>query len=51
MNNHTKNYSLHPVVFLVKTFINKIMQQPDIYPIKFYKKNDRLKKHRRGEME
>lgn len=50
MNHNSKNYSLHPVLFLVKTFINKLMQQPDIYPIRHYKKTDRFKKGRSARM-
>ena len=40
----------HSVLYLVKTFIHKLTQHPDIYPIKYYKKSDRLKKNRRSMM-
>ncbi len=46
MNNMPSNYSQHPVLFLVKNFLSRLMQQPGIYPIKHYKKIDRLKKGR-----
>ena len=38
--NHT-----HPIVQVMKNFFNKLMQNPEIYPIKYYKKNQR---HRRN---
>ena len=38
--NHT-----HPIVQMLKSFINKLVQNPEIYPIKYYKKNHR---HRRN---
>ena len=50
MNNIQGNYSQHPILFLVKTFLNKLMQQPDIYPIRHYKKTDRFKKGRSPRM-
>jgi len=46
MSNVSGNYSQHPVLFLVKNFLSKLMQQPGIYPIKHYKKTDRFKKGR-----
>ena len=44
-NTSTKNNSF-PVVQLVKNFINKLTQTPDVYPIKYYKKGKRLGKNR-----
>ena len=40
------NYSQHPILFLLKGLLNKLVQRPDIYPIRYYKKTDRLKKGR-----
>jgi len=42
--------SQHALVFMVKSFIQKLVQHPEIYPIRFYKKSERLKKNRRGMM-
>jgi hypothetical protein len=44
MNMQKPNHT-HPVVQVVKNFISKLMQNPEIYPIKYYKKNQR---HRRN---
>lgn len=38
--NHT-----HPVVQLVKNFIAKLTQNPEVYPIKYYKKSHRFRKN------
>lgn len=40
----------HPIIYMVKNIIHKLIQHPDIYPIKYYKKSDRLKKNRRTMM-
>ena len=50
MNNVTSNYSQHPILFLVKNLLSKLMQQPDIYPIRHYKKTDRMRKGRSSRM-
>ena len=42
-NNKNNNF---PMVQLVKNFINKLTQTPDLYPIKYYKKGKRLGKNR-----
>ncbi len=33
----------HIVVQAIKSFIDKIRQNPDVYPIRYYKKNRRLR--------
>lgn len=33
---------------LVRNFIGKLRQHPDIYPIRFYKKNRRFRRHWQG---
>lgn len=33
----------HPVVALIKNFIGRLRQQPDTYPIRYYKKNRRFR--------
>jgi hypothetical protein len=35
-----------PVMQLVKNVINKLMQTPDIYPIKYYKKGTKAGRNR-----
>ncbi|WP_301923756.1 hypothetical protein [Ferruginibacter sp.] len=35
-----------PVMQLVKNVINKLMQTPDIYPIKYYKKGKKASRNR-----
>lgn len=34
----------HPVLYAIKSFIEKLRQNPDVYPIKYYKKIARIKK-------
>jgi hypothetical protein len=41
------NTAQHPVVNLVKSIIHKLIQQPDIYPIRYYKKSERIKRIRK----
>ena len=38
----------HPVLQVIKSFIGKLRQNPDIYPIKYYKKNRRFRRHWQG---
>ncbi len=33
------------VIQIIKNFISKIRQNPDIYPIRYYKKNKRFKRN------
>lgn len=33
----------HIVIHVIKGFINKLRQNPDIYPIRYYKKNRRFR--------
>ncbi len=35
----------NPVSELVRLFIKKMRQSPDIYPIRYYKKNSRFRRH------
>lgn len=39
LNKHNTN----PLVQLVKSLVNKFLQSPDIYPIKYYKKGKRFR--------
>ncbi|MBS1733600.1 MAG: hypothetical protein JST02_09915 [Bacteroidetes bacterium] len=43
--NMTKANHTHPIVQMIKSFLNKLVQNPEVYPIKYYKKNQR---HRRS---
>jgi hypothetical protein len=36
--------STHIVLQVIKNFISKIRQNPDIYPIRYYKKNRRFRR-------
>lgn len=38
----------HPVVYAVKVFIEKLLQHPEVYPIKYYKKGSRYRKSWKG---
>lgn len=35
----------YSVVSIVRNFINKLRQHPDIYPIRYYKKSRRYRRH------
>jgi hypothetical protein len=50
MNDSSQNTSQHPVIFVVKNFLNKLLQNPEVYPIRYYKKANRLKRSRRTMM-
>ena len=45
MNSNTQ---VHPVIYFFKSILSKFIQQPDIYPIKYYKKSERIKRIRRS---
>ena len=47
-NPQTQSPSTHIVVQAVKNFINKLRQSPDIYPIRYYKKSRRFRRHWHG---
>ena len=42
------NTTVHPVIYFFKNILSKFTQQPDIYPIKYYKKSERIKRIRRS---
>ncbi len=48
MKNDHENQSIHPVVSALKNLLGKLFQQPDIYPIKYYKKGNRCRKKDRS---
>lgn len=43
MNNQQSSHT-HPVLQLIRNFINRLKQNPEVYPIKYYKKNSRYRK-------
>ncbi len=38
-----KKHSSNPFIQLVRNFLNKFLQSPDVYPIKYYKKSKRFR--------
>jgi len=40
--------STHILIQVIKDFISKIRQNPDIYPIRYYKKNRRFRRDMNG---
>jgi len=50
--NKTNNQQpiLNPLLQVVKSFIGKLRQNPDVYPIKYYKKGKQLRRDGRGDM-
>lgn len=43
MNNYAP---MHPIIYAIKEIINKFRQNPDVYPIKHYKKLNRNRRKR-----
>lgn len=46
MRNQVTQTATHPVVYAIRTFIEKLRQHPESYPIKYYKKYKAGKKRR-----
>ena len=44
VNRQPQQNSKHPLILIVQTLIQKLVQHPDIYPIKYYKKTSRSKR-------
>lgn len=38
-------YNTNPLVYLLKNLLQKFLQTPDIYPIKYYKKGKRFRRY------
>ena len=49
MNTYKPGHT-HAIVQLVKNFVNKLFQNPEVYPIKYYKKNQRHKRNWKSPM-
>ena len=45
MNNLNPAHSSHPVLQAVKNLFSKLRQNPDVYPIKYYKKGQRFRRN------
>ncbi len=43
--NITRTDNTHPIMQILKNFINKLRQNPEVYPIKYYKKSQRFRKN------
>lgn len=50
MNNQSSTAHTHPLIQLVKNFINKLRQNPEVYPIKYYKKGQRFRRNWKSPM-
>jgi len=49
MDRHkTKEKTGHVVLQVVRGFFSKLTQSPDIYPIRYYKKSRRFRRHWHG---
>jgi hypothetical protein len=44
VNRQPQQKSKHPLMHMVQTLIQKLVQHPEIYPIKYYKKTSRSKR-------
>ncbi len=42
MKTFNQSQNTHPVVYAIKMLIHKLWQQPNVYPIKYYKKGKRF---------
>jgi len=40
--------SVNPLFQGIKNFLGKLRQNPDVYPIKYYKKSKRFRRHWQG---
>ncbi len=40
-----KKNSSNPLIQLVRSILNKFLQTPDIYPIRYYKKGKRFRRY------
>ncbi len=46
MKTQTAHYQTHSLTGALTQWIQKIFQSPDYYPIKYYKKGSRFRRHR-----
>lgn len=45
MSNTNQIAHVHPIVQMVKNFFSKLRQNPEVYPIKYYKKGQRYRRN------
>ncbi|HMJ46584.1 MAG TPA: hypothetical protein VK498_04610 [Ferruginibacter sp.] len=45
MNNLNQAQNSHPVLQAVKNLFSKLRQNPEVYPIKYYKKGQRFRRN------
>jgi hypothetical protein len=45
MSYNTQVKQQNPLVLAIKNFFSKLKQNPDVYPIKYYKKGRRFHRH------
>jgi hypothetical protein len=45
MSNKATSYQIHPIVYAVRNLFEKLRQNPEIYPIKYYKKSQPHRKN------
>ena len=49
MNNITSSH-VHPIVYAFRALINKLRQNPDVYPIRYYKKGRNFRRGSKPDM-
>lgn len=42
------NPKTHPIVWSVRNFFSRFTQNPEIYPIRFYKKTEKFRKYKKA---
>lgn len=47
-NPNSQKSATHPIIQVVKNFIGKLRQNPDVYPIRYYKKSRRFRRNWQG---
>ncbi len=46
--NNNQQLSTNPLIQVVKNFIGKLRQNPDVYPIRYYKKGKQFRRKWQG---
>ena len=45
---NNQSYPANPVLKVIKMLMEKMRQNPEIYPIRYYKKSSRFRRHWQG---
>lgn len=45
MSNNMPSYQIHPIIQAMRSLVSKLRQNPEIYPIKHYKKSQRFRRN------